>query len=86
MFCLGCPTSSWCALAFEAAYQTRSILHLERAFYLTVEQKALVLAFALLAWVAIGLWLEIYEKLDSRPPADHPARLRPPVRCTAHSA
>jgi exopolysaccharide biosynthesis polyprenyl glycosylphosphotransferase len=52
------------ALAFEAAYQTRIVLHLERAFYLTVERKALVLAFALAAWVAIGLWLEVYEKLD----------------------
>src|ERR1017187_8253939 len=56
------------ALAFEAAYQTRVVLHLERAFYLTVERKALVLAFALFAWVAIGLWLEVYEKLDSGHP------------------
>ena len=52
------------ALAFEAAYQTRVVLHLERAFYLTVERKALVLACAVAAWVAIGLWLEVYEKLD----------------------
>jgi exopolysaccharide biosynthesis polyprenyl glycosylphosphotransferase len=52
------------ALAFEAAYQTRVVLHLEHAFYLTVERKALVLACALAAWVAIGLWLEVYEKLD----------------------
>src|ERR1035441_6461702 len=52
------------ALAFEAAYQTRVLLHLEHAFYLTVERKALVLLFALAAWVAIGLWLAVYEKLD----------------------
>ncbi len=52
------------ALAFEAAYQTRSILHLEHVFFLTVEQKALVLGFSLLAWVVIGLWLDVYEKLD----------------------
>jgi exopolysaccharide biosynthesis polyprenyl glycosylphosphotransferase len=51
-------------LAFEAAYQTRVVLHLERAFYLTVERKALVLAFALAAWVTMGLWLAVYEKLD----------------------
>jgi exopolysaccharide biosynthesis polyprenyl glycosylphosphotransferase len=51
-------------LAFEAAYQTRVLLHLEHDFYLTVERKALVLAFGLSAWVAIGLWLEVYEKLD----------------------
>lgn len=52
------------AVAFEAAYQTRVLLHLERSFYLTVERKALVLAFALAAWVTMGLWLAVYEKLD----------------------
>ena len=56
------------AAGFEAAYQTRSILHLEHAFFLTVDKKALVLGFSLLAWVAIGLWLEVYEKLDSGHP------------------
>jgi exopolysaccharide biosynthesis polyprenyl glycosylphosphotransferase len=56
------------AMAFEAAYQTRVVLNLERAFYLTVERKALVLGFALFAWVTIGLGLEIYEKLDSGHP------------------
>jgi exopolysaccharide biosynthesis polyprenyl glycosylphosphotransferase len=56
------------ALAFAAAYQTRAVLNLEFEFYLTVEQKALVLGFSLLAWVAIGVWLEIYEKLDSGHP------------------
>ena len=56
------------ALAFEAAYQTRSILHLEHLFYLMVDKKALVLGFSLVAWVTIGLWLEIYEKLDSGHP------------------
>jgi hypothetical protein len=40
------------ALAFEAAYRTRVVLHLEHTFYLTVERKALVLGFALVAWVA----------------------------------
>jgi exopolysaccharide biosynthesis polyprenyl glycosylphosphotransferase len=55
-------------LAFEAAYQTRAVLHLEHAFYWTVEQKALVLGFALVAWVTIGLWLGIYERLDSGHP------------------
>src|SRR5438270_2391987 len=56
------------ALAFEAAYQTRAVLNLEHEFYLTVERKGLVLAFSLAAWVAIGLWLEVYEKLDSGHP------------------
>jgi exopolysaccharide biosynthesis polyprenyl glycosylphosphotransferase len=56
------------AVAFEGAYQTRALLHLEHEFYMTVERKALVLAFALASWVLIGLWLEIYEKLDSGHP------------------
>ncbi|HWB82975.1 MAG TPA: sugar transferase [Bryobacteraceae bacterium] len=56
------------ALAFELAYQTRTLLHLEHTFFLTVERKALVLGFALLAWVLVGLWLEVYEKLDSGHP------------------
>ncbi|MCU1232755.1 MAG: Undecaprenyl-phosphate galactose phosphotransferase [Candidatus Solibacter sp.] len=54
--------------AFEIAYQTRVLLHLERAFYLMPERKAFVLAVALAAWVSIGLWLEIYEKLDTLHP------------------
>ena len=56
-------------LAFEVAYELRTLLHLEHAFYLTVERKALVMGFSLLAWVMIGVWLEIYEKLDSAHPA-----------------
>jgi exopolysaccharide biosynthesis polyprenyl glycosylphosphotransferase len=70
-------------LAFEGAYQTRILLHLERDFYLTVERKALVLGFALLALVGVGLWLEIYEKLD----AGHPRLiLRDAARQCAYSA
>jgi len=56
------------AIAFEAAYRTRVFLDLEREFYLTVERKGMVLAFALASWVAIALWLEIYEKLDNGHP------------------
>src|SRR3954467_15333000 len=52
-------------IAFEAAYQTRSILNTEHDFYLIVEKKALVLGIALAAWVMMGLSLEVYEKLDS---------------------
>jgi exopolysaccharide biosynthesis polyprenyl glycosylphosphotransferase len=55
-------------LGFAAAYQTRAVLQLEHAFFLTVDKKALVLGFALAAWVGIGIWLEIYEKLDSGHP------------------
>lgn len=54
--------------AFEAAYQTRAWLPLQHPFFLTVQQKALVLGFSLVAWVVIALWLEMYEKLDSGHP------------------
>src|SRR6266568_716363 len=56
------------SVGFEAAYQTRVLLHLERAFFLMPERKALVLAVGLAAWVAIGLWLEIYDRLDRAHP------------------
>jgi exopolysaccharide biosynthesis polyprenyl glycosylphosphotransferase len=56
------------ALAFEAAYQTRLLLPLGRIFFLIVPVKALLLGFSLAAWVIIGLWLGIYEKLDSGDP------------------
>jgi hypothetical protein len=56
------------ALAFEAAYQTRVLLHLDRLFFLDVPKKALVLGFSLAASVAIGLWLGVYDKLDSGDP------------------
>src|ERR1035438_1203248 len=54
--------------AFEAAYLTRARLPFENPFSLTIQQKALVLGFSLVAWVCIGLWLEVYEKLDSGHP------------------
>jgi exopolysaccharide biosynthesis polyprenyl glycosylphosphotransferase len=56
------------SLAFESAYQTRVLLHLERNFYLNAELKTLVLGSSLLAWVVVGRWLDIYEKLDSAHP------------------
>jgi exopolysaccharide biosynthesis polyprenyl glycosylphosphotransferase len=56
------------ALAFEAAYQTRVWLPVERDFYLTVPLKALVLGAAIVTWVLIGYWLEIYDRLDSALP------------------
>src|SRR5581483_9866884 len=71
------------ALAFEAAYQTRSILHLEHQFYLSIERKALVLGFSLLAWVAIGVWLDVYERLDAGNPR---VILRDTARQSAYSA
>ncbi len=56
--------------AFEIAYLARAIQHWHFLFYLTFEQKALVLGFSLFAWVTIGWWLKVYDKLDSAPPGD----------------
>jgi exopolysaccharide biosynthesis polyprenyl glycosylphosphotransferase len=68
------------ALAFEIAYLARAIQHWHFRFYLTAEQQALVLGFSLFAWVVIGWWLKVYDKLDSAHPG---AILRDSVRqCT----
>lgn len=56
------------SLAFLTAYQTRSVLQLRHNFFLNSEKQALLLGGALLAWVVIGLWLELYDKLDSAHP------------------
>jgi exopolysaccharide biosynthesis polyprenyl glycosylphosphotransferase len=56
------------ALAFEAAYQTRSVLPLAHEFYIIVPVKALVLGFSVGVWLLIGLWLGVYDKLDSGDP------------------
>lgn len=55
-------------LAFEAAYLTRSSIELERLFFLTTRDKALVLGFSLLVWVAMASWLRIYDKLNAGDP------------------
>lgn len=55
-------------LAFEAAYQSRLWLRFEHAFYLNLPSKALLLGFSVLVWVGLGMWLEVYDKLDSGRP------------------
>src|SRR6266542_2885845 len=55
-------------LAFEAAYRTRVLLPLEHVFYIVAPLKALVLGCALFLWVLAGVWLKVYEKLDSSDP------------------
>jgi exopolysaccharide biosynthesis polyprenyl glycosylphosphotransferase len=52
-------------LAFVAAYQTRTRLHLEKNFFLDFPKAVLLLVVSALGLVAIGYWLSIYEKLDS---------------------
>jgi len=56
------------ALAFEAAYRTRLWLPLERVFYFTLPVKVLLLGFAALVWLLTGLWLGVYDKLESGHP------------------
>ena len=56
------------ALAFEAAYQTRLFLPLEREFYILFPTKALVLGFSLVSWVIAGLSLAVYDRLDAGDP------------------
>jgi exopolysaccharide biosynthesis polyprenyl glycosylphosphotransferase len=56
------------ALGFEAAYRTRTLLRFENEFFLTGQQQVLVLGSAIVAWVVIALWLEVYEKLDTAHP------------------
>jgi exopolysaccharide biosynthesis polyprenyl glycosylphosphotransferase len=56
------------ALAFEAAYQTRVWLPLERVFFLTLPVKALLLGFSALMWLLAGFWLEVYDRLDAGRP------------------
>jgi len=60
-------------IAFEAAYQLRSLLPLEHEFYLTVPHKALLLGAVALIWPLLGYWVGAYERLDS-------ARLRVVIR------
>ena len=61
------------AFAFEAAYQSRLWLgslfpQFEREFFIVVPTKALLLVSSVLAWVMVGYWLEIYDRLDSGNP------------------
>ncbi len=52
-------------LAFQAAYHIRLRLRFERVFFLNPPVHALLLGYAILTWVLIGMSLGIYERLDS---------------------
>jgi exopolysaccharide biosynthesis polyprenyl glycosylphosphotransferase len=57
------------ALGFWAAYQTRIWLHIGHlVFYIEWPTQALLLGFSMLSWLLIGLWLEVYDRLDSGAP------------------
>ena len=56
------------ATAFVAAYASRVWLPLQRLFFLQRPELALLLGFSALAWVGMGIWLNVYERLDSSHP------------------
>ena len=50
-------------ISFEAAYQTRVLLPLERTFFITAPIKALLLGFTLVLWLALGRSIGAYARL-----------------------
>jgi exopolysaccharide biosynthesis polyprenyl glycosylphosphotransferase len=71
IFCL--TDSALTSLAFVAAYRTRFRLNSQQpfhwVFYIDFRVAVLLLVISLLAWLAIGYWFNIYEKLDSAHPS-----------------
>lgn len=65
------------ALAFEAAYYTRARLSLEHVFFLAAPVHVLLLGWTVLAWLAVGYWGDIYERLTA-------ASARVVIRDTTH--
>jgi exopolysaccharide biosynthesis polyprenyl glycosylphosphotransferase len=56
--------------AYYAAYAVRAqITSLENYFFIPFSEQALIIGFSLITAVAIGRWLNVYEKLDSGQPA-----------------
>ena len=53
-------------VAFEAAYQLRKALPFPLEFYLLTTTKALVLGFAIVAWLGVGWWMGVYQRLYAR--------------------
>jgi exopolysaccharide biosynthesis polyprenyl glycosylphosphotransferase len=53
------------ALAFQLAYWTRARMTLEHYFELAAPERALLLTGSLVVWVALGLWWEIYDRIDA---------------------
>jgi exopolysaccharide biosynthesis polyprenyl glycosylphosphotransferase len=59
-------------VAFELAYVTRirlgMRLELEHLFFLTPPIKTLLMGWAMLMWVGLGYWWELYDRLDAAHP------------------
>jgi exopolysaccharide biosynthesis polyprenyl glycosylphosphotransferase len=56
------------ALAFRLAYWIRSGLELEHNFFIRGPEVAALLGWAMLVWLGLGYWWEIYDHID----ASHP--------------
>ena len=56
------------AIAFALAYQTRARLDLQNQFYLLRPVGILLLGWTMLVWVALGLWFEIYGRIEAAHP------------------
>ena len=56
------------ALAFEAAYQTRLHLSLDKEFALDPPFRIVLLGAAVLVYLGLGTWLEVYDRLDAGNP------------------
>jgi exopolysaccharide biosynthesis polyprenyl glycosylphosphotransferase len=61
------------ALAFQIAYWTRvalgaHIVPFEHDFYLTAPVQVLLLGWSMVVWVALGMWWEIYDRIDAAHP------------------
>ena len=56
------------AAAFGAAYASRIWLPFQRLFFLRRSELALLLGFSALVWVGMGIWLNVYGRLDSSHP------------------
>lgn len=54
--------------AFVAAYQSRTLLPLEREFFLSPSTFALLLGFSVLVWLGLGVSLDVYGRLESGKP------------------
>jgi hypothetical protein len=68
------------ALTLEDAYLSRIWLPFEEVFHLIPPVNALLLGFSDPAWILIGFWLNVYDRLDS----GHPRRVaRDSLRQTA---
>ncbi|HUO32845.1 MAG TPA: sugar transferase [Bryobacteraceae bacterium] len=61
------------SLAFVAAYETRLLLNFRGlfhwVFYIDFPVASLLLLLSGVCWLAIGYWLNVYEKLDSAHPS-----------------